>query len=293
MTAVTVEHAFSLPINQLPARNLWQGADAAVDPRDGRLYLFQAQAKATGPGDVEDLAVHRYILAAPVGAPMKATYVDTMIGKAFGHVQSLHVRISAAGNPWLWLSAERYDASHHSAGYDLLRVRHRRGSVTRTSPDVQRVYTGPGSVQALPCPDWSVVLRRPGSTTEAYEWHSEADLVKRKASDPRPTPLDSVTVPRGATTYQSAAALGSHLDARQIARVNGATEDRSLVTSWAKSWPGAPCPVTVDVTAAAPPGLTVTSEEPESAFFIGDRLYVGKRFNSTARRVVAYFRVLS
>lgn len=286
LAPATVVHAFSLPLGDLASRNLFQGADVAADPRTGALSLFQAQAQATGPGDVEDLALHHYRL----DAKLQPTYVDTMVATAFGHVQSLHVRISAAGNPWAWLGGERYDTKHRSAGYDLLRVRHRRGIIDRSSADVERVWTGPGSVQALPCPDWTVVLRRPGSATETYEWHSEAALVGRKETDPRPVPVDSITVPRGDTTFQSAAAAGAFDDlaGHQLARLNGATEDPSLVTLWTKGWPGVQ-PVVVDVTAAAPPGLTVTSEEPESALRIGGRWLVGKRFNSITHRVVAYF----
>lgn len=283
----TVTHAFTLPLADLPARNLFQGADVAVDPRDSTLYLFQAQAKHTGPGDVENLAVHRYSLS----STLQPTYLDTMVGKTFGHVQSLHVRISAAGNPWVWLGAQRYDGDHHAVGYDLLRVRHRRGIVTRTSEDVRRIWTGSGSVQAVSCPDWTVVLRRPGSDTETYEWHSEKELVTRRKSDPRPTPADRITVPRGTTTYQSAAAAGAFDDARRLLRLNGATENHSVVTSWSKSWPGVAGPSVVDVTHAAPAGLKVTSEEPESVFFVDGVAYVGKRFNSTAKRVVAYFRL--
>lgn len=289
---VTVEYGFSLPLGPLESRSLFQGADVAADPRDGRLWLFQAQAKGGGAGDIEDLALHRYSLSlAGGGAPAAATYADTMIGKALGHVQSFHVRISSAGNPWVWLGAERYDSRNKSAGYDLLRIRHRRGIIARSSSDVQRVWTGPGSVQALPCPDWTVALRRPGADSETYEWHSEPALIGRKETDPRPRPAETITVARGATTYQSAAARGAWDDPRQLVRINGATDDRSLVTSWSKVWPGLPGPFVVDVTAAAPPGLTVTSEEPESAFFVGDQLYVGKRFNSSTRRVVAYFAV--
>lgn len=294
----TLEHAFSLPLDALPSRSLFQGAAVARDPRDGQLYLTQAQAKATGPGDVEDLALHRYCLdGTSVGTLIgcRPAYVDTMIGKTFGHVQSLHTRISAAGNPWHWLGAETYTAAHKSNGNQVLRVRHRRGTITRTSPDVQRIHTGPGSAQVVPSEDWTIVLRRPGKTTETYEWHAEKALTGRLPGDSRPTPADIVTVPRGSTTYQSAAALGSFSDARAITRVNGATEDDSLATTWQKVWPGKRAaetmPEEANVTAAAPPGLKVTSEEPEAAFYFGGQLYVGKRYNSVGRRVVAYFRV--
>jgi hypothetical protein len=276
----TIKYAFSLPLgDELTSKALWQGADASIDPRDGKGYLFQMQAKATGPGDIEDINFHRYSLTEKNGLLTGATYVDTAIGKGFGHLQTLHTRISSAGNPYHWFGMEMYDKKNQATGTLLHRVMHKRGILQRS--DAELIYTGSGSVAAISCPDWAIVLRRSG---ELYEWHREADLVKRTAADTgRPLPSNSIKVPAGNTTYQTAAAspFGGN-----FVRFNGATEDKSIITAFSAQWSAQ-----LDVTAAAPAGLTVTSEEPEILFWYKDVLYFGKRYNSTARRVVAYFSI--
>jgi hypothetical protein len=290
LSKATVRYAFSLPISELPAKNLWQGGDVAVDPRDGKPYLFQMQAKDTGPGDIEDTNVHRYSLSEKAGFLSGASYLDTMIGKGFGHNQTLKTRISSKGNVYHWLGIESYNSKNQSTGTALYRVLHKRGIVTKA--DSNRIYTGSGSVAPISCPDFKIVLRRGSADTETYEWFDEKTLIDRAESRlvsglipvGRPLPTTSITVPRGNTTYQTSAA--SPVEGNLV-RFNGATEDRSILTAFSPQWVS-----TLDVTNTAPPKLVVTSEEPEISFWYKGVLYFGKRYNSTAKRVVAYFSVV-
>ena len=277
LTKLKIEHAFSLPLESLTFKSLFQGAAIAVDPRDNKLYFWQLQAKETGPGDVEDIYAHRFALDLVKGV---ATKKDTMIIKRAGHVQSLRVRISVLGNPWLWMGTETYDSNGKTTGSVVHRIMHRRGTVTLDgkTKDVDRVYTGSGSVQVIGS-EKNIWLRRP-STPEVYEEHDEDVLRAWKSGSARPKPLRTVTLVRGKTTYQSSCATPDG----EILRVNGATENASILISSQRAGE-------VDFTLAAPVGLKVTSEEPEAVFTWKGQAYALKRFNSVDRRVVSAFKI--
>ncbi len=285
LATAKVTWAFNLPLgSELESKALWQGANAAIDPRDKKPFLFQMQARGTGKGDIENMNFHRYGLTEKNGLLNGAKYVDTLIGKSFGHPQTVKTRISAAGNPYHWVGVESYDSNNKTVGTDLCRVLHKRGILDRSA--APRIYTGSGSVSALSCPDWDVVLRRRSGDFETYEWHKETELTKRTAKDKdRPKPYTSITVPVGSTTYQTSAA--SPIPGN-IVRFNGKTEDPSLLTAFSGQWMSQ-----LDLSSLVPMNAGYTSsEEPEIAFWYKDVLYVGARFNSTARRVVAYFSVI-
>ena len=276
LTQMETAHAWTLPLDKLKFKSLFQGATIAIDPSTKREYLFQAQAKATGPKDVEDLYISRFELT-----PTGLVYLDTLIGKKFGHIQTLHVRISALGNPWMWIGAEQYDTAGKVTGTQAYRVLYRGGrTATLQDKDSIRIHTGKGSVNVISSPEWKVWLRRAGSSVETYELFDEKTLTNWVSDTERPIPLKTIVVPRNKTTFQSACGTED-----EILRVNGATENSSILTS--SLFPD----VEYDFTSAAPPGLRVTSEEPEAVFIYNGKAYVGKRFNSVKNRVVAYFRM--
>ena len=291
-----------LPIDDDPekSRANWQGATYAKNPKTGQGWLFQAQVNKTGPGDVEDLWIHRFSVSGN-----KLTYKDSMLIKRAGHAQTFHVRISIYGNPWVWVGVERY-SKNKTVGTDLYRILYRRGRVTTASKDFQRIYTGPGSVNAISSPsdpkNTTVVLRRPESKTEVYEWHSEDTLRKWKSKTARPKPVFAMRVPREGGTFQSAAAVGNFRNAKTAAviyRVNGATTQTPKVRVF-QAVPGLRGvfnklagykPRTIWNVASWAPTFAgrITSKEIESIFQGPNKKpMVGFRFNSTARRVVGY-----
>ena len=279
-------------------RDLWQGAAWARHPvtRVEYVYQLQAQPSSRGGDDVEDTYVHRYRVT---GTGLR--YEGSMRCSGFGHCQTAHVRISVKGSHWVWLGAETYDRAGDSTGAELVRALWRRGTINRASKNVQRIPTGPGAVAPVGCDDWTIVLRRPSSSAERYEWFSESALRRHKSRTVRPAPTASLIATRGPGTYQSACATGSHkaaIASGRVYRINGSTDQASVVHEFragagqvrladrARAAVGR-----LDVTKAAPAGLRVTSEEGEAVFVRAGRLVVGKRYNSVARRVVAFFTV--
>lgn len=278
-------------------RDLWQGAAWARHPvtRVEYVHVMQAQPSAKAGDDVEDTYVHRYRVTST-----GLRYEGSMRCDGFGHCQTIHVRISIKGSHWVWVGAETYKAGD-STGSELVRALWRRGRINRASKNVQRIPTGSGPVGAVGSEDWTIVLRRPGSTVETYEWHSETSLRRHTSRAVRPRPTASLTVARGPGTFQSACATGTYKDAAKVGRVyriNGNTDQASVVHEFrvgagiiraadkARQALGR-----LDVTKTAPPGVRITSEEGEAIFVRAGRLVVGKRFNSVARRVVAFFTV--
>lgn len=276
--------------------SLFQGCAYAEDPRDGRRYVFQLQAARTGPGDVEDLRVHRFQYHDNMAPNPILTYLDTQTIVGGGHVQSAHVRISAQGNPYAWLGLEEYDRDGKQQGASLYRVRYRPDVWDLTSPTrvvktsrksstVQRVYTGPGTVMAVGCPDWTIVLRRPGAEADVYEWHQEWNLLARQRDyrgSRRPAPTYAVRVPKEQADddYQSALAQGKYnADRRRVYRITGA--DRILVRD---SLDGK----TLDLTEQAEQLLGVDHVEPEGAFTLDGHLHVAVQTDSVARRRITY-----
>lgn len=276
--------------------SLFQGCAYAEDPRDGRGYVFQLQAVRTGPGDVEDLRVHRFKMH-PFATQPLLEYVATQTIVGGGHVQSAHVRISAQGNPYAWLGLEEYDRDGNQKGASLYRVRYRPDVWDLTSPTrvvktsrkssaVQRVYTGPGTVMAVGCPDWTIVLRRPGKAYDLYEWHQERRLldpkVQRAGRTTCPMPVYAVRVPKAQADddYQSALAQGKYnADRRRVYRITGA--DRILIRD---SLDGK----TLDLTEQAERLLGVDHVEPEGAFTLDGHLHVAVQTDSVARRRITY-----
>lgn len=286
ITKPNIEHAFLLPLDQLQYKTLFQGAAVARDPSSGKWFLFQLQARPTGPGDVEDSYASRYLLDLKAA---KLTYIDTMIVKRAGHIQSFRVRISMLGNPWLWMGTEVYDEKNNSAlsGYLPMRIMYRKGTVELdgTSSNVERLNTGPGSAQIIGSEDPKTVWVRRPTTPEVYQEYAEDQLRAWNDCVAGPTqPLRTITMTRGATTYQSACAT---LDG-EILRVNGGNtetkNDPSIMFSSLLS-------NTIDISKVAPPGLKVVEEEVESVFTIEGQAYIGKRYNSPANRVVSFSRV--
>lgn len=280
ITDLKVTHAFTVPLTSLASRSLFQGATVARDPRDKKLYFWQLQVKEVGPGDIEDVYAHRFLLDLAKGV---LTFKDTMIIKGAGHVQSLRVRISALGNGQLWMGCETYNKkTHKTTGTVLYRIMHRRGTVRLDgkSKNVEKIYTGSGNIQCVGSENPKTVwLRRP-SSPEIYEEHTETTLRSWKPGKTRPRPIRTVKMSRGKTTYQSSCVSPRG----EVLRINGATENSSLLTSSQRLG-------LLDFTSMAPPGLKVTSEEPEAVFTIDGVIYVLKRYNSVSRRVVSASRV--
>ncbi len=135
-TGATVTHIGDLPLTtayRTPgsdrARALWQGATYAVDPRDGVQYLFQIQAQPYR-ADIEHAWIHRYqVTGNPDTGPLTTVYVDSMRCLKFGHLQTLHVRISRLGNVRVWVGVETYDKRGKKTGTKVWRVLYRKGDV--------------------------------------------------------------------------------------------------------------------------------------------------------------------
>lgn len=274
----TVTHQADIPITTAyPSRALWQGAAWAKNPLTGTEYLFQMQAQETVEGDIEHTWIHRYQWT---GSTL--TYLDSMRGLKFGHLQSLHVRISALGNPRIWLGVEIYDDRHLLTGTKVWRLLYTPGDVKRSGKH-ELIYTGKGSAVPISSPPGMIVLRRPSADHEVYEWHDETALRKWRSTIDRPKPLRTVTAARSDGTYQSSCASKD-----TIYRLNGSTDDASTLSQFtADGRVGR-----LDVTAAtSPAAANVTSEEPEGVFFRGRQLYFVKRMNSVRRRVVSLFTV--
>lgn len=300
---VALSHWMTLPIDEDPFKSkaMWQGATFAKDPVTKKLYLFQAQANPTGPGDIEDTWIHVYEID-----KVTPIFQYSMLIKEAGHVQSFHVRISAKGRPWIWFGAELFDKRHRTQGYSVYRALVRRGRIYLNSENVQLICTGEGSAQVVGLRQDSyknatIVLRRPTGSTETYEWHSETILKAWKPGKIRPKPYARMVVLKSGGTYQSACAIGDYLMAKVgnglIYRINGATDQRTTVRCFKLLAPNAlgvtgRKGVILDITNYAPAeALPVTSEEGEGIFVGPTGICVSKRANSTRRRSVFIGRI--
>lgn len=278
-----MDRQINLPLSSLAKKTHFQGAAWAKDPKTGDDWFFQMQANPVGPGDVEDLLVHRYRLNGDT-----LTFVDTMYGKGFGHVQTMKVRISAASNPYLYIGLEVYNSSHVQTGNQLFKVKYRKGTIDRKADGITRWYPKAGTA-VLGCvdsPDWTIVLRRPYSTSETYEWYSENDLLDSTSSKPA-QPRQTMTVSKSAAVFQTACATGKYSDTDvSIFRFNGAaTDNPQWLTQFRPKQPDVQIDLTDIVTGSG--GGTV--EEPEALLTVRDELWVGKQTSPyTSSRIVAY-----
>lgn len=296
----TFTHWLTLPIDNDPlkSRTDWQGATIAVHPRSGAVYLYQMQVNRTGPGDVEDIWVHVFHITGG-----KAVFKFSTVVKRAGHVQSLHVRISVHGRHWAWMGCENY-VKNKTKGGSLWRLRLRRGTVKLgSSSECKKIIAGPGVAQAIGCfdgagkSDFTVVLRRPESLTEVYEWYNESDLINWRDPKKKPPVRAWIRVLREGGTYQSACATGTWKTAARnglIYRINGKTEQRTTVRRYSvagikkilaktrlngklkdRYW---------DITNYAPAhAVPVTSEEGEAIMDSPWGILAGKRANSAKR----------
>jgi hypothetical protein len=274
----TISPGFSLPVAKWPSNHaLLQGFAYAKNPTDGREYLFVGKAESAGDGDLEDSFYHRHVWRG--GAWV---YLDTMQGKLFGHPQCFHVRISAAGNTWLWASVEQYSGTRKT-GVKVARLSYRAGVVTTKDKSLTWMNTGTGSWQVLstytpPKTPARVVLRRGKTLTEVYEEHDEAKL--RSGLN---EPLRKFTRVKLPGTFQGAGA--SH---KSVCTVQGSTSKTHNVYRY--DW-SARLAEKINVTPLKAATGPNTSSEPEGIGVIQGAWHVAKRFNSSARRQYETFKI--
>jgi hypothetical protein len=274
---VKISHAYSMPVMSWPSNHsLLQGMAYAKDPNTGKEYLFVGKAQTGGDGDIEDSYYHRHVLQST-----RWVYLDTMVGKGFGHPQNFHVRISAAGNTWLWASVEQYSGTKKT-GVRPARVLWRKGTVTKSDKNFEYMPnpTGSWSVLSTFTADGParVAMRRGQTLTETYEWHDEAALKNGIWK-----PLKSFKRLKTPGLYQTAAA-----NVDSVVVFQGSTSKKHVVSRY--NW--APKPLLkVDLTTLPAPTGPNTSSEPEGVAYIRDAWYVAKRYNSTERRQYELFKL--
>lgn len=277
----------NLSLSRLASRTHFQGTAWAKSPVTGREYVFQLQAQATSKGDIEDLWVHRYELKS--GA---LVFVDTMVGKGWGHCQTVKVRISAADNPYLLLGWEVYDPAGTQVGQRVYRVRYRGGVTTdRRYADATRVWLPGSYVTPLDCPDWTVAVRRSMGEQEVISWYDEASLLAATATAPA-TPRHSVTLTK-APDFQGMCVTGTWDRPDDVWRLNGQTvaAGATLVpaTLWRFPADGVTPAQTLDVSNII--NGNSDPEEAESVLRIGSELWVGKQTSPSSRRILALRKV--
>jgi hypothetical protein len=272
----------NLPISKLASKTYFQGAAWAKSPVSGREYVFQLQAKPVGPGDVEDLTIHRYELKS--GA---LYYVDSMVGKGWGHCQTLKVRISASDNPYVLLGWEDYDPTTHvQTGTTVMRCRYRGGTTqTRAYADAQRVWLDTDYALPIDCADWTVAVRRVVGNTEIVEWYDETELLAATQGN-YATPKHTVTFPKAGPVLQGMCATGTYDQPDDVWRVNGGSgQPATLYRFPASGAPGS----TMDVSDIV--NGNSDGEEVESVLRIGSELWVGKQTSVSSRRILALRKV--
>lgn len=271
----------NLPISTLTSKTYFQGAAWAKDPVTGREYVFQLQARPTGPGDVEDITVHRYELAAG-----RLTYRDKMVGKGWGHCQTVKVRISAASNPYLLLGWEDYDAAGVQVGSHVVRCRYRAGTTqTREYADAQPVWLADPWTLPIDCPDWTVAVLHNRGETETVEWYDEVELLAATLEQPA-TPRHSITFPKPGLVMQGMCATGTFDRPADVWRINGMSTDQQHLYRFparGEGWQS------LDVTNAV--NGNTDAEEPESVLRIGADLWIGKQTTPASRRILALRKV--
>jgi len=271
---VAVAHGYSLPVEQWPSNHaLLQGMAYAQDPRTKQEYLFVAKAESAKKGEIEDSYYHRHVLR-----DGKWVYLDTMIGRGFGHPQNYHVRISAAGNTWLWPSVEQYNKDNELVRVLPGRVQWKKGEVK--AGDVELMETPDGSWSVINTTFVSparIVLRRGLSTTEVYTEHDEQSLKEGKW-----LPLRQFTRKKLSGTFQTAGA-----NAKSVMIFQGSTSSRHMVYryDWSEK-----LVAQLDVKNIKAPTGPNTSSEPEGMSFFRGSWYFGKRYNSSARRQYELFK---
>jgi hypothetical protein len=281
ISTAVVDRQVNVPISSLEKQTHFQGAAWARDPNTGEDWFFQAQANPVGPGDREDLLIHRFKLVGD-----KLTFVDTHYGKGYGHAQTFKVRISSASNPYIYIGCEVYNSSNVQTGNAFYKIRFRKGTWALSGDSLAtRWYPAPGTAAlgVLGSVDWTIVLRRPGSTTETYEWYQENALLAATASAPA-KPVRSITVPKDAGVYQSACGVGPYTAPDSIFRFTGASVDK-VQPLWQFPVDGTP--------ASALNLVNITNgntdlEEPESVLVVRGELWVGKQTTPVDRRILGY-----
>jgi len=276
---LTISHGFSLPVSKWPSNHaLLQGMAYAKDPRNGREYLFVGKAESAKRGDVEDSYFHRHVFQSG-----KWVYLDTMVGRAFGHPQNFHVRISAAGNTWLWASVEKYEKDK-KIGVQPGRVEWRKGDVTTKDrtfewidvPDGSWLVIGTATPAGSPA---RITLRRGQTDTETYSEHDESVL---RSGAWRPL-REFKRKKESGGTYQTAAA-----NDKSVFVFQGSTDSKHVL--YRHDW-NAKVAERLDVTAIKAPTGPNTSSEPEGVAFLRGAWYFAKRYNSTERRQYEAFKI--
>lgn len=199
MTARTIAQAVLsapsvVPIDHLPRVDLWQGAVLLFDPaRSDRQELLVSQV--AGSTDAQRITIHRY----SSGAPKFAVWQTPMVIPRGSHNSSMHGRISAAGNIWLWVQADGW----------LWKLRWTPGvwdgKASERSIKVRRIGVGnyPVPVHNPPGTKHPQVGIRVGNTVTVYR---EADVL-RGAMIPRQV----LTIRERWGTLQSCLVIGSRL----------------------------------------------------------------------------------
>lgn len=280
ISTARVVQQINVPIRKLAKQSHFQGAAWAKDPNTGEEFVWQMQAQPVGPGDVEDLYVHRYSLKGGV-----LTFVDTMVGKGWGHCQTVKVRISAASNPYLLLGWERYDPkTFKQVGQQVFRVRYKPVVTDRNYAYATRVWINSAWVVPLDCPDWTIATRRSAGTSEVYEWWDERELLaatEGKWAKPRA----AITIPK-VTAYQGACVSGTAAAPDSVFRINGALDTPASLWQYkATGDPNSCIDLTNVISGNADP------EEPECVFHVGEDLWVGKQTSPVSRRILAYVKL--
>jgi hypothetical protein len=273
-----VAHFADAPVKEWAKRNLLQGMAYAKDPTNGQEYLFIAQARSGGAGRVEDSLYHRHLLV-----DGKLDYLDTMVVRRLGHPQNFHVRISVRSKPWVWGTATRYLAGRR-VGTRVARFPYLPGTAGTDLPGFTYIEGLPGnSLSPISSPYTQgrgrITVRRARALTETYTEYREADLLNG-----RPRALRSFSRKKGPGVYQSSAASPD-----EVAVFKGATEQKHTLYRYA--WDGQLLADPVDITRVLAPTGPNTSSEAEAVAFWDGALFVGKRYNSTDRRIFAIFRV--
>jgi hypothetical protein len=272
----------NFPLSKLASKAHFQGAAWAKSPVTGREYVFQSQANPVGPNDIENLTVHRYELVQG-----KLVYLDSMVGKGWGHCQTIKVRISASDNPYILLGWETYDPAGVQIGTAIYRLRYRGGVTTdRRYADATRVWLNSAWTIPLDCPDWTIAVRRSAGLNEVVEWYNEAELL---AAQPGAyaTPRHSLTIPK-ADVFQGMCATGTFDRPDDVWRINGAGGSGDPAVLYRFPADGTP-PLTLDVENAV--NGNSDEEEPESVLRIGAELWIGKQTSPVSRRILALRKV--
>lgn len=277
---LALAHFADAPVQEWAKRNLLQGMAYTKDPTTGQEYLFIGQAQSGGAGDVEDSYFHRHLLV-----DGKLDYVDTMIVRKLGHPQNFHVRISVRGKPWVWGTATKYLAGRR-VGTRVARFPYQPGSITTATAGFTYIDGLRGnSLSPIASPYTEgrgrITVRRARALTETYTEYREGDLLNG-----RPRAIRSFTRKKGPGVYQSSAAW---ID--EVAVFKGATEQKH--TLYRYSWDGTLLSDPMDITGVKAPTGPNTSSEAEAVAYWDGSLFVGKRYNSTARRIFAIFRLTS